>query len=144
MSKFIAFSLILSVAFLSCGEPEDEKEIRPFDLIGKWDFEELSGDGTVAGVPQSDVDENPDGYVEFFEDGTGYSDFDINLLGFDFSKDENIKWTRNGNIIDIEEEDGARELWELLDTDSTYIEAVWKISFGSLNQADITMKLRKS
>lgn len=143
MNKLSIFCFLFCLSLFSCGEPEENNEIRPFELVGTWNFVELSAEGKVAGVPQSDRDDNPSGYVEFYDDGHGYSDFDIKLLGFDFSKDEMIQWERIGNTIDIEEEDGAHEIWQLIDTDSTRIEAVWSINFGSLNNADITMKLVK-
>lgn len=146
MNMKICFLAFFAVAFYSCGEPEEMREMNqvlPFEMVGKWNFVNISAEGKVAGVAQSDEDTDPMGYVEFYDDGHGYSDFAIDLLGFNLTKDENIQWERIGDTIDIEEEDGAHEIWTLLDTDSTNIKAVWSLSFGSLNQADFTMQLEK-
>jgi len=146
LSLVALFAFPFLMTFSSCGEPEEMEntdQVLPFELEGKWNFINIAAEGKVGGAPQSDEDTDPMGYVEFYSDGNGYSDFNIDLLGFNLTKDENIQWERIGNTIDIEEEDGAHEIWTLLDTDSTNIKAVWSLSFGSLNQADFTMKLEK-
>ena len=145
--KLLKFAFILSFALFnlaSCGEPEEEVNmILPFELEGKWNLVEIKGEGTVNGLPSSDTDENPTGSVEFYADGNGYSDIIIKLLGFEIGTPQPIQWERIGNTIDIEEEDGMHQIWQLIDTDSTRIEAVWSLSFTSLNQADFTMTMVK-
>ena len=82
MSYRVVF-LFLIISFLAaCGEPEDDNMLEDFELEGKWFFEVIEGDGIIYGLPQADKDENPEGYVEFFADGTGFADFSFVMLGF--------------------------------------------------------------
>jgi len=143
--KVLFLIQLFSFCMISCGEPEEEvNEVLPFELVGTWDFVRVSANGTVNGLPSSDVDEDPQGTVEFNADGNGYSDITINLLGFDIGTPQPIQWERiDENTIDIEEEDGVHQIWNLIKTDSTSIEAIWALSFSSLNKADITMNLVK-
>ena len=62
--------LFVSACFLliwACGEPvepmEDRSISEDFVLEQKWNFSLIAGDGVIFGVPRSDVDEMPSGYV---------------------------------------------------------------------------------
>ena len=144
MSK-LKFLFFLSIAaFFSCGEPEEDmNQVDEFDIVGKWTFASVSGSGQIFGVPQSDKDDNPVGYIEFYENGLGFSDFSIELLSQTIAKQETIQWERMDLIIDIEEEDGAHEIWTLINANESMIEADWFLDFGTGNQATVTMELTR-
>jgi len=146
---FLQLSLLLCTLFIfSCGEPEEP--VNPgvaddFVLAGIWDFQRVSGEGVILGVPQSDVDENPEGYVEFYDFGQGISSLKLTLLAQDLIKeDENINWEWiSEDMIDIEEEDGAHEIWTLLEADGDIIRAQWDISIAGSTAtilADLTRR----
>ena len=134
----------------SCGEPEEPMEPGPyvvpesFELAGKWEFVTVSGEGTIGGLPQSDTDESPEGFVEFYDFGQGISDVSLTLLGRELVKEqENINWEWvNNNTIDIEEEDGAHEIWTILSTTDSTMTASWFIEILT-NEATITADLRR-
>jgi len=127
---------------MGCGEPEDNNQVDEFTLEGKWIFDSVSGSGQIFGVPQSDKDDNPTGFIEFFPNGLGFSDFSIELLNQTIAKQETIQWERIDEFtIDIEEEDGAHEIWKLINANDNMIEADWFLDFGTGNQATIKMML---
>jgi len=148
--KKLTYLIVFACAFLfSCGEPDeniedpgDVNQVEEFNIVGKWTFQTVSGTGQISGFPQNDSDEEPDGFIEFFENGQGFSNFSIELLGQTIAKQENIQWERIGDlIVDIEEEDGAHEIWTLINANEDMIEAEWTLDFGPTNNAVITMML---
>lgn len=142
MFKYTFLFVLMLLFTVGCGEPEDMNQVDEFNIIGKWDFDTVSGSGQIFGVPQSDKDDNPNGFIEFFSNGLGYSDFSIELLSQTIAKQETIQWKRIDEFtIDIEEEDGAHEIWKLINANDNMIEADWFLDFGTGNQATIKMML---
>ena len=141
---FAIFCLSLSV-FYSCGENEDPVNtivLTDDDIIGKWVFTEISAEATLSGVPQSSTDNNPSGFVEFFSDRTGLSEFDTELIGFPFVEMHTITWERvSDNQVNLTPEDGATDLWTVTSLATDEIEANWEIDFGSIGRATIYAKM---
>lgn len=124
-----------------CGEPEDNNSIEEFNIIGKWAFQKVSGDGVIFGLPQSDTDDNPVGYIEFFPGGQGVSEFSMELLSQTIATNQSIQWEWiDENVLDIEEEDGVHQTWQLINANDNFIEASWDIEIAS-NTATITAEL---
>jgi len=143
MKKFpfyYLFIAVLAISSYSCGEPGDDNPpdsneppvSADFNLAGKWIFERVAGEGVIFGIPQDDIDEEPEGFVEFYDYGQGISSLTVELLGGTIEKiDENINWDWiSDDMIDIEEEDGAHEIWTLLEADGDIIRAEWDISIA--------------
>ena len=148
MLKLIQFALIamLTVSIIGCGDPEPDVSqgviADNFALNGTWYFQVVAGDGSIQGVPTSDQDSEPRGFVTFNDDGTGFSDFDINLLDRPYGKQEVITWQRLSNEqVLITESDGDEDLWNLVRANENVVEATWEIFFSDTNNAVITAVL---
>ena len=119
--------------FNSCGEPEEPMEpevfiAQDFDIVGKWFYRYVSGEGVIFGVPQSDEDKDPSGFVEFYDDNHGFSDFELTLLDEELGKMENIQWEWiDSQTLDVEESDGQHQTWNILYADNDSINAKWDI-----------------
>ncbi len=129
----IVLSLTLLVGIMSCGEPEEEITgsfiADDFSVVGKWFYRYVSGDGVIFGIPRSDVDDSPSGYVEFFDNNNGFSDFELELLDADLGKEENFQWRwLENDTLNIEESDGQHQYWTLNYADNDSINATWDIN----------------
>ncbi len=137
--------LALGLIFTSCTEERNDVEAtisENFSLTGTWYFQVISGDGMIRGVATEDSDPEPGGFVTFNEDGTGFSDFSVNLLDMPYGKEESIRWERlNNTQVLITEADGDEDLWNLIRANENVIEASWEIFFSDLDNAVITAVL---
>jgi len=146
-SRFWIFfvSAFISISFISCGENEEPVNtivLTDDDIIGKWVFTEVSAEATISGVPQSSTDNNPSGFVEFFADYTGMSEFDTELIGFPFVEMHSITWERvSDNQVNLTPEDGVVDQWTVTSLATDAIEANWEIDFGSIGRATIYAKM---
>lgn len=127
--KVFLFLLASSICFLSC-DSEDmvvEKEISDdFSVPGKWNFIRISGEATIFSLPQSDTDENPEGYVEFFEDNTGFASFDVTLLTVDFVEEQDFIWEQPApDSLILYKSDGKVDHWSILKATEVSVEAEW-------------------
>ena len=148
MIKLVQFALLsfLTIAIIGCSDPEptgsDNVIADDFTLNGTWYFQVVAGDGMIQGVSTSDEDSEPRGFVTFNDDGTGISDFDINLLDRPYGKQEIITWERLSNEqVLITESDGDEDLWNLVRANENVVEATWEIFFSDSNNAVITAVL---
>ena len=145
----LASKALLLVGFVllysSCGKDPEviERKIDPnFEIGGTWFFQVVSGEGVIQGIETIDDDPNPNGFITFNEDGTGFSDFAINLLNRPYGKQEQIQWERlNETQVLITEMDGDEDLWELVRANDNVIEATWEIFFSEENNAIISATL---
>ena len=144
-SSTLYIFLALGMIFTSCGEEGNDVESNiseDFLLTGTWYFQVISGDGMIRGVATEDSDPEPGGFVTFNEDGTGFSDFSVNLLDMPYGKEESIRWERlNNTQVLITEADGDEDLWNLIRANENVIEASWEIFFSDLDNAIITAVL---
>jgi len=75
-----------------------------------------------------DEDNNPQGFINFNEDGTGYSEFGLTLLNNSIVDNQQIRWERKSfDEICIIEEDDVVEEWKLIRANENLIEASWEI-----------------
>lgn len=149
---FSLLSLVISISMLStfhsCGEPEEPEELMgissDFELVGRWNFQTVSGDGVIFGVPQSSTDDNPMGYVEFLEGGIGYSDFNVTLLDRPFDLQDSIVWTRQSidTLIVQAVTEGKIDTWHIIGADMTNVNAEWPIDIAG-NTATLNAKFVK-
>ena len=134
--NFLLKSLLfcLPFVFLSCGndEPTPEPAISAdFDLIGTWNFEYVEAEGVVFGIPYEGDDPMPSGFVRFNNDGTGYSEFTVDILdNFDpYSKEEDFTWERlSESEVKLRQSDGETDVWTIIRGNSNLIEASWLIT----------------
>ena len=144
----LSFSLLLTIH--SCGEPEEEQEQQlvgisdDFNIVGRWNFQTVSGDGVIFGVPQSSTDENPMGYVEFFEDGTGYSDFEVLLLNQPFELQDTVVWSRRAidTLVVQAVTEGKVDVWHIIGANATDVNAEWPIDIAG-NTATLNAQFTK-
>jgi len=146
LAKYLTLALFLGCLLSSCKDDmPDEREmfIDPgFELNSTWFFQTVSGVGVIGGVDQVDDDPNPTGFITFNADGTGYSEFSINLLNMPYGKTENITWERQAdNIVDIIGVDGKADTWTLIRANDDVVEADWTVDFGPQNNAVFTAVL---
>lgn len=147
---FLAAILSLSglMCICSCGEPEEPVELMgissDFEIIGKWNFQSVSGDGVIFGVPQSSEDNNPTGYVEFMAGGVGYSDFSLELLSRPFELQDSIVWSRpaTDTIIVQAITEGKVDVWHIIGANNAEINAEWPIDIAG-NTATLNAKFEK-
>ncbi len=153
MTKTITISLsvifcTLVIIFSSCGEPEEPMELTgissDFDIVGRWNFQVVSGTGVITGVPQSSTDENPTGFVEFLEGGIGYSDFGIELLNRPYELQDSITWSRptSDTLILKKISEPNPDVWHIIGANATEINAEWPIEIAG-NTATLNAKLTK-
>ncbi len=144
---FLALCLSLSLIIISCS-PEDmepaEKDIADdFEIPGKWNFIRVAGDATIIGIPQSDVDDTPDGYVEFLNDNTGFASFDVTLLGQDFIEEQDFIWEQPAlDSLILYKSDGKVDHWTLIKANNQAVEAEWLIEIAG-NKGTITSHFEK-
>jgi len=147
----VIFSFSLLLTLHSCGEPEDQDEPEQlteissdFEITGKWNFQTVSGDGVIFGVPQSSTDEDPMGYVEFLEGGVGYSDFSVILLDRPFELQDSIVWTRQSidTVIVQAVTEGKVDVWHIIGGNTTDVNAEWPIDIAG-NTALLNAKFVK-
>ena len=141
------FCLSLGLGFVSCNNEEDPvKEMiisEDFKVEGKWNFIKVSGDGVLFGIPTSSTDDEPMGYVEFFEDFTGYADFSVNLLDNDFTEQQDFNWVRTAvNEIVLNKSDGKVDTWHIVNANNQAVEAEWDISIAG-NTATVKAMMEK-
>ncbi|NNE25688.1 MAG: hypothetical protein HKN09_02485 [Saprospiraceae bacterium] len=140
MKQLTLLALSLFLIF-GCSSEEPGPVVIPddFDLASKWVFTHVEIDATVAGLPQSGSDDNPIGYVEFFEDGTGFSEYSFEVLGFPLAESANITWEREGNTVTLNNLDnGLVDVWTILAVDNNNIQAQFDREFSSLNRGTLT------
>jgi len=148
---FLVVGLLASSSALlmtSCGE----EEIIPveigisddFDLIGKWNFTNVAGEGVIFGLPQSSEDENPMGFVEFFDDGTGFSNFSVELLNMPFELIDSVVWSRpsNDSLIVQAVTEGKVDRWHIIAATIDSVNAEWPINIAG-NTATLNAQFRK-
>lgn len=137
LTLIVSFSLLMTMH--SCGEPEEPEEpmqlmgvSSDFDLLGRWNFQTVSGDGVIFGVPQSSTDDSPMGYVEFLEGGTGFSDFSVLLLDRPFELQDSIVWTRQSidTLIVQAVTEGKVDVWHIIGANATDVNAEWPIDIA--------------
>lgn len=146
--KFVQYFFLVSLTFVlfSCGDdmPDvTEGEVAPgFKLEGKWYFKTVSGEGIISGVATKDDDPNPTGFIIFNDDGTGYSEFSINLLDRPYGKTENFTWERTSErVMTLTQSDGDVDIWNIVRANENVIEAGWDIFFSDQFNATITSVL---
>ena len=137
------FSLL---AIYSCDDPEimemESAIASDFELEGTWNFQTVEGEGEIFGSPQMDKDNMPTGFVQFNSDGTGISEFSINLLNQPYSKEEQILWERTSDsTVVVTQSDGDIDNWVLIRANDELIEASWDIIISEGNFATITSVL---
>ena len=133
--KTLLFCLPL-VFLASCGEDEPDSTPEPaisadFELIGTWNFEYVTAEGVVFGLPYAGDDPMPSGFVRFNEDGTGYSEFTVDILdNFDpYSKEEDFTWDRLSETeVKLRQSDGETDIWNIIRANPNLIEASWLIT----------------
>jgi len=122
-----------SLVLVDCGDKPDPVEnnvnIAPdFDLVGTWYFQNVHGAGEILGAWREDDDPSPQGYITFNADGTGYSEFGLELLDNSLVDNQVITWERISNSeVWITEEDDVIEKWQLIRANEFVIEASWEI-----------------
>ncbi len=140
--KSLALFFISMLFLSSCVDENVTPESRisdDFILTGTWYFQVISGEGVIRGVATEDNDPEPGGFVTFNEDGTGFSDFNVNLLDMPYGKEESITWERlNNSQVLITEADGDEDLWNLIRANENVVEASWEIFFSDIDNAVIT------
>lgn len=142
--------ILLTIAFciLACGEPEEIIPVveisNDFELVGKWEFQKVAGDGVIFGVPRSSIDENPTGFVEFLPDGKGFSNFSTLLLDMPFELEDSIVWTRItiDTVLVQAVTEGKMDLWNILMADNQSLNAEWPINIAG-NTATINVEFTK-
>lgn len=125
----LAFSSLL---LFSCGPDPDPAPTSnvadDFSLIGTWYFQSVHGEGTILGTYREDDDPSPEGYITFNSDGTGYSEFGLELLNNSLVDNQIITWERiSKEEVWITEEDDVVEKWKLIRANEFVIEASWEI-----------------
>ena len=145
---FISILSISVILISSCGEPEEPTELTgiqsDFELLGVWNFQSVSGEGVIFGVPQSSEDENPTGYVEFLDGGVGYSDFSLELLGRPFELQDSIVWSRpaTDTVIVQAITEGKVDVWHIIGADGTDLNAEWPLDVAG-NTATLNAKFQR-
>ena len=140
---FKAFIILLPFVFLtSCGEEEEPEPMEAisedFDIIGTWNFQQVSGEGVIFGIEREDTDNMPTGFVRFESDSTGVSEFSVELLGLDYSKEETFTWKRlSESQVELRQSDGETDTWNIIRANPNIIEASWLIIRAG-NQATLT------
>lgn len=144
--KFLSLTLFTALLLSGCKDDmpqEREMFIDPdFELNSTWYFQTVSGVGVISGVDQVDDDPNPSGFITFNTDGTGYSEFSINLLNMPYGKTEEITWVRRTDSeLDIIGVDGKADTWTIIRANENVVEADWTVDFGPQNNAVFTAVL---
>ena len=137
----IALCLFL---IMGCSSEEEGPTVIPedFDLISKWKFTRVEVDATVAGLPQSGADDNPSGFVEFRADGTGFSEYSFEVLGFPLTETANIVWERLRDTVTLTNLDnGLTDKWTILEVGDNMIQAQFDREFSSINKGTLTADL---
>lgn len=114
--------LAMSLLLFGC---EEGIGLENDTIVGVWNLEKVSSSGTVAGVSQSDTDDDPSGTVEFENTGIGETDYSYELFQRRTNSNGGFSWTRTGNTIEIFQGTGGSEVWEILSESDTRIEIEW-------------------
>ena len=72
-------------------------------LNGYWSVAQVKVTAILAGVPVSQTDNNPIGYVEFNDDSTGIQKFEATILGNNYKRDSHFKYRLTDQAIFMNE-----------------------------------------
>ncbi|MEM8889340.1 MAG: lipocalin family protein [Bacteroidota bacterium] len=142
-NPFLYLFLALSMLLIGCEEDIGGLGPNSDDIIGSWNVEIVSGSGTVAGISQSDTDNNPSGTVEFKGTGLGETDYSYELFGRSENSNGGFSWKRENGEIEIFQGTGGAQDWEIVSESENRLEIEWSEVLDPTSSADFSMVLTR-
>ncbi len=103
----------------------------------------MSGSGTLAGISQSDTDNNPSGTVEFKALGLGETDYEYELFGRTENSNGGFSWNREDGKVKIFQGTGGAQSWEVVSETEDRLEIEWSEVFDPTSSTDVSMILAR-
>ena len=138
--SFFALALCLFCLLSSCEHdyPEFGEEI-----YGRWNVAQVKISAIVLGVPVSQEDNEPVGYVTFNEDGWGLQKFTASIFGQEVKRDTDFRFRLSDNAIFFNEGRSDQVSWHRIINHSNIQQAKYVDTLLFNQRVEFLLTLRR-